>query len=196
MDVTDAFTMRRPVALTQDRPTAPDDGRPSPGRANRSEVRATTDAFATALERETPVLLAAARSIVMDDAEAWDIVQSTFEIALRHADDLRDPSRLRAWLLRIETREALRLRRRLARVVRFDSRIAEIPARSIDTVEAIEIHTALRRLPLRMRAAVVLHHMAGLSVAETADAMGTSGNTVKTQLQTGLARLRKELGDG
>jgi RNA polymerase sigma factor (sigma-70 family) len=169
-----------------------DDGRPD-GSA-RPVIRARSEAFATALERETPILLAAARSIVMDDAEAWDIVQSTFEIALRHADDLRDPARLRAWLLRIETREALRLRRRLARVVRFDSGIAEIPARSIDTVEAIEIHTALRRLPLRMRAAVVLHHLAGLSVAETADAMGTSENTVKTQLRTGLARLRKDLG--
>jgi RNA polymerase sigma-70 factor (ECF subfamily) len=152
--------------------------------------------FAAALERETPILLATARSILMDDAEAWDVVQTTFEIALRHSADLRDPTRLRQWLLRIETREAIRRRRRLTRLVRFDAGLAEVQVRSIDTLEVVELHAALRRLPLRTRAAVVLHHMAGLSVAETADAMGTSENTVKTQLRSGLARLREALGDG
>jgi DNA-directed RNA polymerase specialized sigma24 family protein len=34
-----------------------------------------------------------------------------------------------------------------------------------------------------------------LSVAEVAEAMGTSPNTVKTQLRLGLARLREVLGD-
>ena len=38
--------------------------------------------------------------------------------------------------------------------------------------------------------------MAGLSVAETATALGVSENTVKSQLKTGLARLREALGDG
>jgi DNA-directed RNA polymerase specialized sigma24 family protein len=37
--------------------------------------------------------------------------------------------------------------------------------------------------------------MAGLPVREVAEAMGTSENTVKTQLRVGLARLRAEVGD-
>jgi len=47
-----------------------------------------------------------------------------------------------------------------------------------------------------MRAAIALHHLSGLSVAETARALGVSENTVKSQLKTGLGRLREELRDG
>ena len=46
-----------------------------------------------------------------------------------------------------------------------------------------------------MRAAVVLHHMVGLPVRDAASALGVSENTVKTQLRTGLARLREALED-
>ena len=64
-----------------------------------------------------------------------------------------------------------------------------------DATDAIAVRRALSSLPRRMRAAVVLHHMAGLSVTETAAALGVSENTVKSQLKTGLARLRGALGD-
>jgi RNA polymerase sigma factor (sigma-70 family) len=55
---------------------------------------------------------------------------------------------------------------------------------------------ALATLPIRVRAAVALHHLAGMSVRQTADALGVSENTVKSELKVGLARLRKELADG
>ena len=42
-----------------------------------------------------------------------------------------------------------------------------------------------------MRTAVVIHHMVGLSVAETASAMGISENSVKSELKVGLERLRE-----
>lgn len=52
---------------------------------------------------------------------------------------------------------------------------------------------ALAVLPARMRAALVLHYYADLSVDEAAHALGTSRNTVKSQLREGLRRLRREL---
>ena len=143
----------------------------------------------------SPLLLAAARAIVMNDAEAEDLVQTTLEIALRHRDQLRDPGALRSWLLTIQTREAFRLVRRLRRLVRLDPEVVEIAATGGGRTEAIAIRQALAGLPRRMRAAVVLHHMAGLSVSETGRALGVSENTVKSQLKTGLKRLRRELGD-
>lgn len=51
-----------------------------------------------------PMLLAAARMITLDNDEAEDLVQTTFEIAIRHIGSLREPRALRAWLLRIQTR--------------------------------------------------------------------------------------------
>lgn len=48
----------------------------------------------------------------------------------------------------------------------------------------------LASLPSGMRAAVVLRHVEGLSIAETAHTMGCSEGTVKSQSARGLQRLR------
>jgi len=152
-----------------------------------------------ALQAHAPLLLAAARAMTLDEAEAQDLVQTTFEIALRHRDQLRSPEALRAWLLRIQSREAFRLVRRLRRLVPLSPNVAEVLVATPDPAESagegIAVRRALATLPQRMRAAVVLHHLVGLSVAETADALGVTQNTVKTQVRVGLARLREELGD-
>ena len=50
--------------------------------------------------------------------------------------------------------------------------------------------TLLGTLPPGMRAAVVLRYVEGLSVAETAEAMGCSEGNVKSQSARGLERLR------
>jgi len=151
-------------------------------------------ALESRLEPLRPALLAVARSIVLDDDEAQDIVQATLEIALRKGGALRDVASLLQWLLRIETREAFRWSRRAGRVVRLGWR----PVPDMPDVErsqpGLEVREALAKLPARIRAAVVLHHMAGLSVADAAAALGVSENTVKSQLKRGLELLREELG--
>jgi RNA polymerase sigma-70 factor (ECF subfamily) len=148
-----------------------------------------------ALERQAPMLLAAARALLRNEADARDLVQTTLEIASRKASDLRDPSALRAWLLAIQLREAFRLRRRIARLVRISPEIVEISPSPGPDADVIALHTALAKLPTRARAAVVLHYFADLSVADVARAMGISENTTKGHLKAGLAHLREELRD-
>jgi RNA polymerase sigma factor (sigma-70 family) len=46
-----------------------------------------------------------------------------------------------------------------------------------------------------MRAAVVLHYFADLSVAQTAKVLGKSQNTVKAQLREAISQLRNLLGN-
>jgi len=137
-----------------------------------------------------PSLLAAARLILRDDADARDVVQTTSEIALRRLSSLRQPERLLSWLLTIQTREAFRMRRRMKRFV-TTSHLPDIPSPSGVDDSVIALRQAVGDLPLRMRTAVVIHHMVGLSVAETASAMGISENSVKSELKVGLERLRE-----
>jgi DNA-directed RNA polymerase specialized sigma24 family protein len=73
------------------------------------------------LAEHRPVLLAAARLITLDEAEAQDIVQLTFDIALRRGHTLREPGSLRSWLLAVETREAVRRVRVMRRFLSYQS---------------------------------------------------------------------------
>lgn len=171
---------------------------PRPGTGALLSVTARLDEAAelgAVLERHTPVLLATARALVRNESDARDLVQTTFEIATRRSSDLRDPTALRSWLLAIQVREASRLRRRLARLVRLNPDVVEMSISSAPDADVIALRAALPKLPPRARSAVVLHYLADLSVADVARAMGISENTTKGHLKAGLARLREELGD-
>ena len=103
-------------------------------------------AWAATLHDYGPLLLAAARAIARDEAEAEDLVQTTFERALRAAPTIRDPAAIRAWLMTVQTREALRVVRRLRRTLRLDVSIHELPSVGPDASESLEVDEALGRL--------------------------------------------------
>ncbi len=140
---------------------------------------------------------AVAYLIVRDASDAEEVTADTLIAAWRKIHTLRDPQRLRSWLLQIAARQALRRRTRRSplRSVPLDE-AAELPSRhSKVSVDRIVLAEALDRLPPRMRAVVALHHVAGLSVPETAHAVGRSQNTVKSQLRDAMVKLRSELTD-
>jgi len=60
--------------------------------------------------------------------------------------------------------------------------------------ERSRLEAALRSLPLRQRQVVVLRYYEDLSEQETADHLGCSVGTVKSQASRGLAKLRVALG--
>jgi RNA polymerase sigma-70 factor (sigma-E family) len=93
-------------------------------------------------------------------------------------------------LARTRVRTAVRERRRVAL---FWSQRAE-RAENPDVAGVVDVREALRRLPFRKRACVVLRHAFDLSEKDTALALGVSVGTVKSQTSKGVAELQRLLG--
>ncbi len=63
-----------------------------------------------------------------------------------------------------------------------------------DVPAVVDVREALRALPFRKRACVVLRHAFDLSEKDTAQALGISVGTVKSQTSKGMAELQRRLG--
>jgi RNA polymerase sigma-70 factor (sigma-E family) len=74
--------------------------------------------------------------------------------------------------------------------VRLGATLPERATTSADPTDRITLVGALRQVPPRQRAVLVLRYFQDLSVEETARAMGCSAGTVKSQAAKGLATLR------
>lgn len=152
------------------------------------------DAIALILERYGDQIQAVAQLILRNPAEAEDVLIETLVTAWQRGPTLREASSLRAWLLRVATNHALSLRRRLLRPFALRATVASVePDHAPATDARLTVLREIDRLPLRMRAAIVLHYYADLPVNEVAAILGRSPNTIKAQLRVALERIRAEL---
>lgn len=129
---------------------------------------------------------------------AEDAVQSAWLVAWRRLRSLRDPERVRPWLLAVTANEARQtLRRRHGPVVEIDVEVGGDPRGDPSTgVERLDLHRALAHLSPDDRAVLGLHFGVDLGSDELAAALGTSLSTARKRLSRAIDRLRKELRDG
>jgi RNA polymerase sigma-70 factor (ECF subfamily) len=127
--------------------------------------------------------------------DADELVQDACERAIRRADQLRDGSRLDAWLygiMRNRWTDEVRWRRirRHDGMEAADATMGEDGQRSADArMTLAAVRRALATLPAEQRVVLVLVCVDGLSYKETADVLGIAIGTVMSR----LARGRKEL---
>lgn len=82
------------------------------------------------------------------------------------------------------------------RRTRRESLVAEMPDNAFEQFDRLDhepLWQALRGLPPRQRAVIVLRYYEGLSEAEIAEALGISKGTVKSQASKALSTLRSSL---
>jgi len=137
-------------------------------------------------------LLRTAYLLSGDRGHAEDIVQTAL---LRTARRWRRARALpEAYARRVVVNLAKDRRRSLSRRPAEMRLEYDVPLASVDTlVDRDALLRATRRLPPGQRAVLVLRFFDDLSVAETADALGISTGTVKSQTSRALERLRAAL---
>ena len=133
--------------------------------------------------------------ILRNERDAEETLSDTLLTAWRKIGSLRDPERLRPWLLTTATRLALRRRRRFVPQVISLDLAPDMPAADRSPVDRLALRDAINALPPRMRAVVALHDVADLPLSEVAAALGRSENTIKSQLREARMRLRRALID-
>ncbi|MFG2648163.1 SigE family RNA polymerase sigma factor [Streptomyces sp. NPDC048436] len=94
-------------------------------------------------------------------------------------------------MARSRIRSAVRERRRVALFWELRSEGVDGP----DVPAVVDVQEALRTLPFRKRACVVLRHAFDLSEKDTALTLGISVGTVKSQTSKGMAELQRLLGE-
>ncbi|MBQ1023131.1 SigE family RNA polymerase sigma factor [Micromonospora sp. C95] len=127
-----------------------------------------------------------------DHAEAQDLTQEAFCRALERWDRISaydDPS---AFVRRVAWNLATSRLRRIRTAVRHLARQREehVPGPNPDRVVLLD---ALTILPAAQRRAIVLHHLAQLTVAEIADQLGVPEGTVKSWLSRARTTLARHL---
>jgi RNA polymerase sigma-70 factor (ECF subfamily) len=169
-------------------------------------------AFPILVSAHADRLYSIALRLLGDGRDAEEVAQDTLVRAYRamaEYDSTRIAElRLRPWLASIAVNLARNRRRNLAdrqppRSLEplldagFDpSDPGPAPDASAEASASLEdLAALLLELPPAMRAAVVLRHVDGLSVAETAAALGRPEGTVKAQVARGLERLRRRLAE-
>jgi RNA polymerase sigma factor (sigma-70 family) len=138
--------------------------------------------------------------ITRDEGLAEDAVQAAWAIAWRKVGTVRDPERLRPWLVSVAANNAKDLVRKRGRRSGVEVLLdASSEAGGIDPqtgIGSIDLHAALDRLGPDDRTLLAMRYVAGFNATELAVATGISPSGTRTRLERLIARLRQELRDG
>ena len=151
-------------------------------------------AFSELVDLDGDLCYAIAYRLRRDAEQAQDAVQQALLLAWRELPRLRDAERFGPWLHRLLVNacyEELRWHRRWSTritVLPVDGPGGPDPTISVDDRDALD--RAFERLSPQQRAVFVLHHHAGLSLAEVADVVGVPLGTVKSRLHHATRTLR------
>ncbi len=145
---------------------------------------------------------AVALAVTGVEADADDVCQDAFVVAIERIDDCRDPAKFGKWLLQI-------VRNRARNLVRADSgrRVVALsdttpatgpsPATRVERTELRErLLGALAQIPEQHREVVLLHDLEGWKHREIAERLGLPEGTVRSHLHHARRRLRRILEDG
>jgi RNA polymerase sigma-70 factor, ECF subfamily len=169
---------------------------PIPAATVADAIAGDTMAFARIVRAHHDDMARVCQLICGDSELAQDAAQAAWPIAWRKLGSLRDPDKLRPWLVSIAANEARQMIRRLHRdrvvpieVADIRSDVADPAWRSADD----ELVSAIRRLPVEDRTLIALRYVSGFDASEIGPMVGLSASGVRSRLSRIVARLRQEV---
>jgi RNA polymerase sigma-70 factor (ECF subfamily) len=153
------------------------------------------------LERYMRACRAVALAVTRSEADADDICQDGFVIAIERIDSCRDPARFGGWLLQIVRNRARNLLRDggLRATIPVDDSVpspASGPAVEAERGELRgRLRAALGTLTQQQREVVLLHDLEGWTHREIAERLELPAGTVRSSLHHARRRLREVLGE-
>ena len=138
--------------------------------------------------------------VTRDEALAEDAVQAAWVIAWKKLGSLKDPDRLKPWLVAIAANQARDLVRKRKRRTDIE-RIAHAPAAAAGVdpatgIDSVDMLAAVERLKPEDRALLAMRYVAGFDATELSVATGISPAGTRTRLKRLVDQLRQELSDG
>lgn len=160
--------------------------------------------FLERLLEELPSLLRGARRLARTEADAEDLVQATVVRAMERHDDLRDDSKLRAWLLRVQrsvhlnSSRGLRVRLEIVDGGRAydeppDELRGDLEQELLERSFEDGVRAALDELPSSWSEALLLREVEELSYEEIAQVQGCPVGTVRSRLARARLSLLEKL---
>ena len=161
------------------------------------------DSLAQLYDRYAPLMLGVARRLLPDPAAAEDLVHDVFLEAWRSADSyVAERGSVRTWLLvRLRSRALDRLRADQVRTRKLEPGMgtAWIGESAHDELQRVPdrrlVIEALAQLDVQQRETLELAYFEGLSAREIAERTRAPIGTVKSRIASGLARLRRIVGE-
>jgi RNA polymerase sigma-70 factor (sigma-E family) len=130
-----------------------------------------------------------------DRGLAEDLVQEALVKTYVGWHRLRDPNNAEAYTRRAITTTAIGWwRRKSWRAERPYDDVPDQPVSADDVTARVWLWRELQKLPPRQRAALVLRYYEDLTEPQTAEVLGCSVGTVKSQVSDALKKLRARLG--
>ncbi len=145
--------------------------------------------------RELPAMAALAAAVTGSHVQAEDIAQDALIKAYQRWDTVSTYDKPGAWLRRVTINQALSARRRATAEVKAKLRLGAERVPTLAPAPAVhdDVWAAVRSLPGKQRAAVALHYLEDLPVAEIAEILDCAESTAKVHLHRGRAALAEKL---
>jgi RNA polymerase sigma factor (sigma-70 family) len=138
--------------------------------------------------------------VIGNEDIADEAVEAAWSKAWRKLGSVREPARLRPWLVSIAVNEARQLVRSRSRRAMVEITVDQLDDVTADdtaagAIRAIDLRNALARLDPNDRTLLAMRYVAGFDATELGHAMGMSASGTRARLARLLDRLEKELGD-